>query len=325
MAMRIIDMATFVALARNRHFGRTARELNTTQPAISSRLAILERDYACRLVERGDREFRLTPAGEEALRVFQEVLEKLNTLKSDLKEGGSDAAYIVRIGAIDSVVATWMPDFIEALSQAMPNLRVELTIEGTRDLIAGLAHGEFDLIFGIEPAIGDSFRSFIICYYEMVWAAAPAVVDRNTTYSVDELSRMPIITFPKGTPPYAYVAPYFQDERVLASKLTSSNSLFAMINLLIGGFGLAAIPSVAIARELENGLLCRVSVTKPFPPMPIVATYQTTVGQNILRSVADHARSSAAEFCRKVSSESAWVPGDGGSATAEQDRGRINR
>ncbi len=308
MPMRIIDMATFVALARNRHFGRTAQEMNTTQPAISSRLAILEREYACRLVERGDREFRLTPAGEEALIVFQDVLEKLNALRSDLKEGGSDAAYIVRIGAIDSVVATWMPDFIEALSQAMPNLRVELTIEGTRDLIAGLSRGEFDLIFGIEPAIGDNFRSFIICYYEMVWAAAPAVIDEKTTYSVDELSNMPIITFPKGTPPYAYVAPYFQDERVLASKLTSSNSLFAMINLLIGGFGVAAIPSVAIARELENRLLCRVNVAKPFPPMPIVASYQTAVGQNILRAVAEEARKSAAAFCERAASESAWVP-----------------
>ena len=308
MPMRIIDMATFVALARNRHFGRTAQEMNTTQPAISSRLAILEREYACRLVERGDREFRLTPAGEEALIVFQDVLEKLNALRSDLKEGGSDAAYIVRIGAIDSVVATWMPDFIEALSQAMPNLRVELTIEGTRDLVAGLSRGEFDLIFGIEPAIGDNFRSFIICYYEMVWAAAPAMIDEKTTYSVDELSNMPIITFPKGTPPYAYVAPYFQDERVLASKLTSSNSLFAMINLLIGGFGVAAIPSVAIARELENRLLCRVNVAKPFPPMPIVASYQTAVGQNILRAVAEEARKSAAAFCERAASESAWVP-----------------
>ncbi|AJY45452.1 LysR family transcriptional regulator [Martelella endophytica] len=306
--MRIIDMATFVSLARNRHFGRTARELNTTQPAISSRLAILEREYGCRLIERGDRDFRLTPAGEEALRVFQDVLEQLRMLKSELKEGGSDAAYVVRIGAIDSVVATWMPDFIEALSHVMPNLRVELTIEGTRDLVAGLAHGEFDLIFGIEPAIGDNFRSFIICYYEMVWAAAPAVINEQQVYGVDELSQMPIITFPKGTPPYAYVAPYFQDERVLASKLTSSNSLFAMINLLIGGFGVAAIPSVAIARELQNRLLCRVSVAKPFPPMPIVASYQTTVGQNILRNVADQARKSAAAFCETVSSEGAWVP-----------------
>ena len=37
--MRILDMQTFTALVRNRHFGRTAQELSTTQPAISSRLA----------------------------------------------------------------------------------------------------------------------------------------------------------------------------------------------------------------------------------------------------------------------------------------------
>jgi len=42
--MRTLDMATFVALARNRHFGRTAKELNATQPAVSARLAALEAD-----------------------------------------------------------------------------------------------------------------------------------------------------------------------------------------------------------------------------------------------------------------------------------------
>ena len=84
-----------------------------------------------------------------------------------------------------------------------------------------------------------------------------------------------------------------------------SERLYVRYLTVYGGFGLAAIPSVAIARELENRLLCRVSVTKPFPPMPIVATYQTTVGQNILRSVADHARSSAAEFCLLLSRSAA--------------------
>ncbi|TPW29238.1 LysR family transcriptional regulator [Martelella alba] len=308
MPMRIIDMATFVSLARNRHFGRTAQELNTTQPAISSRLAILEREYGCRLIERGDREFRLTAEGERALSTFQDVLDQLTDLRSELKNGGEGASHIIRIGAIDSVVGTWLPDFIEALRQSMPKLRVEVTIEGTRDLVAGIQRGELDLIFGIEPAIGDAFRSFILCYFEMVWAAAPATIERDLVYGVDELSQMPLVTFPKGTPPYTYVAPYFQDERVLASKLTSSNSLFAMINLVIGGFGAAALPTVAITRELRDGLLERMNVTKPFPPMPIVATYQTTVGQNVLRLVAEEARRSAERFCETAEPDSAWAP-----------------
>ena len=82
--MRILDMQTFTALVRNRHFGRTAQELSTTQPAISSRLAALEQELGHKLVHRMGTEFRLTPEGEEVLQVFQQVLDNLDTLKTKL-------------------------------------------------------------------------------------------------------------------------------------------------------------------------------------------------------------------------------------------------
>ncbi|MDR3377008.1 MAG: LysR family transcriptional regulator [Ancalomicrobiaceae bacterium] len=305
--MRILDMATFVALARNRHFGRTAQELNATQPAISSRLSSLEEEFGCRLVRRGDREFQLTPEGERVLQGFQQVLEQLDELKNAVKDGNLGAPPLVRIGAIDSVVSTWMSHLIESLNESMPRLRVELTVEGTKDLVSDMGRGKFDLIFGIDPAIGEGFRSFVACVYQMIWAGAPKLIDESKAYAVDELAQMPIITFPKDTPPYTHIAPYFQDERVLASKMTSSNSLFAIISLLIDGFGIGAIPTVTIERELDVGLLRRVNVAKRFPPMPIICTYQTTMHQKITHHVAEHARRSASEYCVKARDGTAWT------------------
>jgi DNA-binding transcriptional LysR family regulator len=137
----------------------------------------------------------------------------------------------------------------------------------------------------------------------------------DVVYSVDELARMPIVTFPKDTPPYRQIAPYFQDERVLASKMTSSNSLFAIINLLIDGFGVAALPNVTIERELEAGLLHQMNVTKWFPPMPIIATYQSTTHQRIIHQVIDQARRSAETFCARCRPGTAWISGQGGDRT----------
>lgn len=305
-AMRTLDMMTFLVLARNRHFGRTAQELNTTQPAISSRLALLESEYGCKLVHRGDREFRLTTEGERALEVFQHVVESLQDLQAELKQGYAGAV-AVRIGAIDSVASTWMPHLIETLRDIAPNLRIELTVDGTKDLVHDMGKGKFDLIFCLDPAIGDGFRSFVACVWQMIWAGSPKLVDERVTYSVDELARMPIITFPRDTPPYRQIAPYFQDERVLASKMTSSNSLFAIINLVIDGFGVAALPTVTIDRELDTGLVLSMKVSKWFPPMPIVATYQSSTHQKIIQLVADQARESARAFCERAKPGSAWT------------------
>ena len=305
--MRIRDMLTFTALVRNRHFGRTAQELSTTQPTISSRLAAIEEELGHRLVHRVGHDFRLTAEGEEALRVFQNVIDTVDALKNTLDEFKVRAPVLLRIGAIDSVISTWMPHMVESLHASMPTLKIELTVESTKRLVHGMHRGEFDLIFAVDPAIGDSFRSFVSYVLQMVWVGSPKIIDPDRMYSVDDLSRMPIITFPKNAPPYRQIAPYFQDEKVLASKLTSSNSMFAIINLIIDGFGVAAIPSAIIRRELQMGLLHPIRVSKHFPPLPIIATYQSSTHQDIILYVVDQAQKSASNFCASVDPATAWL------------------
>ncbi len=305
--MRIIDMKTFVAIARNRHFGRTAQEMNMTQPAISSRLAALENELGCRLVNRNDRDFSLTPEGERALQSFEKILGELEKLDAGLS--GLDVPVLVplRVGAIDSVSSTWMPHFIDALHQRFAGLKIELTVDGTQQLLHGLRKGRFDLVFAIQPLIGEGFRSFRSCTLQMVWAGSPKLIEEERLYSVASLADMPIISFPKDSPPYQMIAPYFHDEQVLASKLTSCNSLYAIINLLVDGFGIGAIPTVTIMRELKGGLLCPVKVSKRFPPMPIIATYQSSTHQDLVRIAVEQANQSAARFCEQVEPGMAWI------------------
>jgi DNA-binding transcriptional LysR family regulator len=297
--MRILDLTTFVVLAKHRHFGRTAQELNATQPAISARIAGLERELGCRLVERGEGSFLLTPEGFRALEAFTEIIGSVDRLRSDISPGNVDPVATIRIGAIDSVVSTWMPHLVESLREARPNLRIELSVEGTALLQKGMISGEFDLIFAVDPLVGEGFQSFMSCIMEMVWTGSDKVIDPKRLYTVDELAQLPIVTFPKGTPPFRQIAPYFHDERVLASKLVSSNSLFAIINLLIDGFGVGAIPAVTITREIDAGLLHPIRVAKPFPPLPIVGTYQTTVNRDLVRLVVEQSQASAAHYVER--------------------------
>ena len=305
--MRILDIKTFVALARNRHFGRTAEELNTTQPAISSRLAAIEAELESRLINRGDGSFALTADGERVLQSFEAILGDIDRLRGTPQGDAVPALEPLRIGAIDSVSSTWMPHLIDSLHRSFPNLKIELTVDGTKHLVQGMSKGEFDVIFSLHPVLDDGFRSFTSCVLQMVWAGSPKLIDPDRTYSVAELASLPIISFPKNSPPYQMIAPYFHDEQALASKLTSCNSLYAIINLIIDGFGVGAIPAVTIRRELSMGLLHQVQVSKRFPPMHIVASYQASTHQDFIRKVISQARISAARFCASVEPDMAWI------------------
>lgn len=294
--MRILEISTFIALVRNRHFGRTAQELHTTQPAISARLVALEEELGCRLINRVGGDFSITPEGEIALRVLQNVIQNLDYLKATLRERGRSRGITVRIGAIDSVSSSWMPGLVESLQTNIPNRQIELTVEGTERLLQGIRDGKLDLIFCLEPAVGEGYRSFVCCEWEMIWVGSPKLIDPNRIYGVDELSTMPIVSFPKGTIPFRRIAPYFEDENLLVSKLISSNSMFAIINLVIEGFGISNVPAVAVSRELRGALLNVVRAAKPSPPLQILGTFQTSSNQDVIGTIVDLAKRIANAF-----------------------------
>lgn len=307
LQLRSVDLRTFVVLSRTRHFRRAAEELATTQPAISARIAALEEQLGCRLIERGDGAFRLTEAGERALETFETVLAELDRLGAQLRQEPEPVAATLRIGAIDTVAATWLPGLIQTLQARYPQLRVELTVDGTRALAQGLKRGHFDIIFAIHPVVDEGFRSFSACVLQMIWVGSPRLINPDRAYTPQDLAAMPIVTFPKDTPPYQMVAPYFHDEQVLASKLTSCNSLYAIVSLLLDSFGVAALPTVAIRRELSGRRLVAMKVTKDFPSMSVIASYQSLTHKQFIRAVVDESRRAAALFCAAARPGTAWL------------------
>ena len=57
-------LRALVALADELHFGRAARRLYLSQPALSRRIAALERVVGCQLVRRSTHSVELTRAGD---------------------------------------------------------------------------------------------------------------------------------------------------------------------------------------------------------------------------------------------------------------------
>ncbi len=303
--MRLSHLETFVVLARLRNFSRTAAQLNTTQPAISARIGALESDLGVRLIERAGRHFHLTPAGEETLRAAEKILADYADLRLRLSNPHGLRG-TVRIGAIDAIVQTWLPRFVESIRHAHPQVEIEVIADTTVSLIAAMRQGDLDMAVCMEPVLEEGYRNFVVCTYAMSWVGSPSKIDPARVYTTADLAAMPLITFQRNSPPYRMIAPYFQDESVLASQLNTSNSLPTMIRLAIDGFGIAAIPTVVIQREIAEGQLAVLRVSKPFPPLSFIASYHTGPGTT-LEPVIELARQAVTSFCGEVDPALAWV------------------
>lgn len=287
-------LETFLWLARLKNFRATADRLHTTQSAVSQRIAALERELGAALFVRDKRRVELTPAGRDAVSHAETIVASAAALKAQLSDPATFQGTL-RLGAIDSVIQTFLPALLDRLHRAVPRVTVEVIADTTVQLSRALEAGELALAFVIEPMAKHRFETQGICRFAMAWVASPKLAEPGRRYSVQALGRLPIITFPVDTPPYRLIENYFDDRSLLGVQANSSNSLATMIRLAIDGLGVAAVPPASIHRELEEGLLVRLDTEKPLPATEITAIHPTA-SHPIAMTVLEHARAVAAEF-----------------------------
>ena len=110
--MNIRFLETFVWLARLRNFRLTAERMHATQAAISSRISALEQEMGVQLFDRGSREVTLTQVGTKALPFAEQIL-KLNQSMLDSVGDRSKISGLLRLGAVESIIHTWLPDLLK--------------------------------------------------------------------------------------------------------------------------------------------------------------------------------------------------------------------
>ena len=58
---------------------------------------------------------------------------------------------VIRVGVSETIISTWLPDFMGSLSQGRGNLSFDLRVESTDYLRNSLVSQEIDLAFPMGP------------------------------------------------------------------------------------------------------------------------------------------------------------------------------
>ncbi|MGH6761944.1 MAG: LysR family transcriptional regulator [Phyllobacterium sp.] len=95
----------FIALARERHFGRAAEECGVTQPTLSAGIKQLEDTLGVMLVQRGSRFQGLTPEGQRVLEWARRIVGDARTLREEMRAARYGLGGHIRIAAIPTALA----------------------------------------------------------------------------------------------------------------------------------------------------------------------------------------------------------------------------
>jgi DNA-binding transcriptional LysR family regulator len=133
----------FVVLADELHFGRAAKRLHVTQPALSQQIGRLELQLGVRLLHRTPHRVELSDAGRavleparEAVAAYERVGAAARGELGELKLGFSPGAHYVAQAALAE------------LARRRPALRVSARQDNTGVLVRLVASGELELALG---------------------------------------------------------------------------------------------------------------------------------------------------------------------------------
>lgn len=277
MNLRFVEAFYWVAALKS--MTRAAEKLFLTQSAVSSRITALEDELGVLLVDRRDRRFRLTPAGARFLSYADRLLALQRDLRGEMRAGVAAPAAL-RIGAIESVLHSWLIPMLEALRRREPGLELELTVETTPVLLEQIRRGGLDLVFAAAPAGGDGIRSVALPSMEMVFVGRGR---RAGALALQRIAEQDVLTFQRGSQPYVALMDLFRSARVAPRRVHPVSSIAAMVKLVESGFGLATLPrAVARAACAANPRLGIVRSRARLAALPLHASYRVDPGSAVL-------------------------------------------
>lgn len=294
--LRLRHLEAFLLVARLGSFRAAAARLNLTQPAISQRIAELERSVGVRLIERTSRACRLTPRGRQFEAGAQRLLENARALRDATADPAALSGQ-VKLGVADSIAVTWLPSLMHRLREACPGIIVDVEVDLTINLARKLAAAQLDLVCGIDAMLRAGFVKRQIGSFELAWMASPSLRVPQPLVTPDILVDFPIIGHTGGHH-QAMIAKWFREAKHPPRWLSGCSSLAAIIELVVAGVGLSLLPVRAVEERIRRGEI-QALVSRPVvPPNHLALAHHPDPLARETQAVADIILAAATDWLR---------------------------
>jgi DNA-binding transcriptional LysR family regulator len=258
--MELTQLETFLAVAEERSFSRAALRLNRTQPAVSQVIRKLEESLGETLFDRAARDGSMTAAGvllhDYALRLLalrREATSALGELKS-LERGQLQLA-------ANEYTCMYLLPAIDAFRREFPHVNVTVHRMLASRIPEELNLRTFEIgVISYRPDAAQ-FRTIAVYGDSLALIVSPKhPLARAERVSINDLGREDFIAHHVASPLRRKVIEAFQRYRTPLNMGIELPTIEAIKRFVAMGNGVALVPHLAVARELEIGDLVSVTV-----------------------------------------------------------------
>lgn len=244
------QLHSFLMVARFGSVRRAAEHSHISQPAVTARIRNLERSLSVQLFDRATTGMVLTKRGEALLKYAEQYLQLSELIQRDVVDPSGIDLHL-RVGVSETIVQSWLPDFVSRLRKKYPNLVIEISVDISVNLRESLLGRSLDLAILMGPVSEYSVDNVELPEFPLRWYCSANLALPDDAASI--FREHPIVTYARSTRPYRELKTELFNRYGPGASFFPSSSLSACFRMVAAGLGVAALPEQLARRDLQAG------------------------------------------------------------------------
>jgi DNA-binding transcriptional LysR family regulator len=275
---KLSAMEAFIRVVEAGSFSAVARELGSTQSAVSKQVAALEAHLGVQLLSRTTRSTAITDEGRAYYEQVQRIVADVREAEGSLRKGARAVQGRLRVGAAAGFGRFVLFPVIDAFMKKYPGIEIDLQLSDSFvDVVAqGLdvvvRVGELSDSSLLAQRLGATHRS-VIASREL---AAQLNKKRRLPKAPGDLAQHNCIIYTGLSTPSTWVFDVIggkASERIKVSGKLHTNSTEIVREAILAGLGIGFTPNWFFTQELAQGEVIRLLPQFSPHPLPINALY----------------------------------------------------
>lgn len=251
--MDTANLSAFLAVAEHASFSRAADQLHLTQPAISKRIATLERQLEARLFDRIGRHVSLTEAGRALKPRAQQIISTLKDTKRALGNLSSHVQGRLSMATSHHIGLHRLPPVLRLYTANYPDVALDIEFLDSEVAYEKVLHGEIELaVITLAPIIEPPIMAQAVWTDPLDFVVAPehplAGLER---VDLAQLAAYPAVFPGVNTFTHKVVSQLFQHRGVTPQISMSTNYLETIKMMVSIGLAWSVLPRTMLDNQVQ--------------------------------------------------------------------------
>lgn len=268
--MHIETFQVFSDLVETASFSEAAARNGISQSAVSQQIRTLEERYGVTLVERGRRNFSVTPEGEAFLRAAQGIIAAYQRIEQDLGKMRDVVAGRLIIATVYSIGFHELPPYLERFRSCFPEVDLQVHYRRSNQVYADVSENLADLGLvaypqerkgvEIEPAWRD--RLVVIC-------PPGHPLARRSSLDLKAIDGQRFISFEPDLPTRKAIDAMFVQAGVSVKEVVEFDNIETVKRGVLIENAISIVPSESVQSEVKAGTLVSIPIKGKFIWRPL--------------------------------------------------------